>query len=140
MVEQLAKMLDLASSDVQLGHAIAMGFGATPDLEWIPKIARDGWVIVSGDRGKHSRLADRLPIICAHYRVTHILLSPAINKRTGMFKLQAIMSVWSDILETCSAPPGTGYSLRIGPSGRAALVHKSDPPAAPPPKTQRTFL
>lgn len=140
MVEQLGKMLDLASSNVQLEHAVKMGFGATSDAEWIPQIARGGWVIVSGDRGMHSRKADRLPAICAHYRVTHVLLSPGINKGTGLFKLQAIMSVWSDLVEACNAPPGTGYSLRLGPSGRPSLVHKSDPPAAPPPKTQRKFL
>ena len=54
IVEQLSALIGVTSTDVLLGHAVKLGFGGQNDEDWIPAIAAQGWVIITGDRA-HDR-------------------------------------------------------------------------------------
>lgn len=50
------------------------------DEDWIPRIAREGWVVISSDRGKGGlKRGMPLPRLCVQWRVTHVLLWPAVS-------------------------------------------------------------
>ena len=87
---------------------------STKDSVWIPMIAQEeGWIVVTADRGKHSRKDERLPLICREFSVTYVMLTSGLHKRTMYYKYLAISSCWPALLDAASHPPGTGFSLGI---------------------------
>ena len=97
------------------------------DIVWVPKLARLGCAVVSGDRGTHSRPFERLPRICAKERVTHILLSANMHNNAGKFeRARAIIVLWHEILAACRDTPGSRYQVMAidNTYRRFALVRK----------------
>jgi hypothetical protein len=92
----------------------------TPDLEWIPKIATEGWVVVSCDRGKRCGGA-KLPTLCAEFKATHILLTASILNLKQFEKARIVITLWPEIAGAADAPAGTRFQLRIL-NGRPSLV------------------
>lgn len=83
------------------------------DPIWIPKLKSLGCVIISGDRGRHSRGPARLPHICKQCNVTHILLSDAMHqKATGFERARAIIVLWHEIMSACKDSPGSRYMMQ----------------------------
>ena len=95
-IEKLASLLDLTGDDVELEHAVRLGFGGMKDEDWIPQIANDGWSIVTGDRGRGKRRnrGDKLPIVCQRHGVTFAAFSRSINRLRVFDKIRAVMAVW----------------------------------------------
>jgi hypothetical protein len=95
-------------------HHLAKYPQGVKDRIWIPEIAAEGgWIVVSMDRGMHSRVSERLPLICQAFRVTHVMLSSGLGKRTMYYRALAIEDRWSHLIEAASHPAGTGFSLRM---------------------------
>jgi hypothetical protein len=65
------------------------------------------------DRGKHSKKSERLPIISRAFNVTHVMLSPGLEKRSMHFRVVAIEACWPDLVAVGSAPAGTGDVLAM---------------------------
>ena len=98
------------------------------DLVWVPKLANLGCVVVSGDRGTHSKPCERLPRICRDQHVTHILLSAGMHDNAHKFeKARAIIILWHEIIAACQDAPGSRYLIQAmdGSFTRFALVKKS---------------
>jgi hypothetical protein len=109
---QIRDSLQLYGGDAEVAHLFDKFPPASPDKEWIPSIAKEGgWIIISADRGTHSRKDERLPNICRELGVTHVLLSASLHRRNMYFKALAISSCWHDLIEAADSPPGTGFSL-----------------------------
>lgn len=88
-------------------------FGAgTKDQVWIPKIAGEGWIILSSDRAKRSG-GPKLPMICSAYRVTHLLLSTALHEKKQFEKAIIILKMWDEIEKLKDAPAGSRHHLLI---------------------------
>ena len=84
------------------------------DREWIPRLAAEsGWIVMTADRGTHSRAGEKLPEICRVNQLTHVVLSKTIHAFKSFEKIRAIRHVWSDILQLHTYPPGSRFLLRI---------------------------
>ena len=86
-----------------------------PDKVWIPEIAAgDGWIVITADNGKKNKneaADEKLPFLCRHHRVTHIIMSSSVHALKGWDKGQAIVSVWTDIVAATTKTRGTRFRL-----------------------------
>jgi len=98
----------------QIRHLFEMtGEDERDDPVWIPKLAPLGCVVVSGDRGTHSKPFERLPRICREQHVTHILLSAGMHDNARKFeRARAIVVLWHDIVAACQDTPGSRYVIQ----------------------------
>jgi hypothetical protein len=111
---QVAQSIALYGADATVAHFLSRYPCGVKDPIWIPEIAKEGgWVIVSMDRGTHSKKSERLPIICRAFRVTHVMLSRGLEKRTMFYRATAIEACWPDLIAAAQEPPGTGYVLSM---------------------------
>ena len=84
------------------------------DRAWIPELAGEGgWVIITMDRGKHSRKSESLPIISRAFRITHIMLSAGLAKRSMYYRALAIEACWPNLMNAAEQTPGAGFILSI---------------------------
>ncbi len=105
----------------------------TPDSKWVPEISKQGgWVVITGDRGKKSKVEDKLPLICRSQFVTHVMFSGGLNKRPAYYKGVAIATRLPELLETADAAPGTGYGLSMTSKGDFRLKVVWTPPDTEP--------
>lgn len=111
---QVRQSLALYGAQATVAHFLGKYPMGTKDRVWIPEIAQEGgWIIVSMDRGRHSRKSERLPVICRAFRVTHVMLSPGLEKRNTYYRVLAVESCWQDLIAAGCAPPGTGFVLAM---------------------------
>lgn len=126
IMESLAPLLAQGSDRFRLMHVLEFQKQGVPDSEWVPRIAAEGWIVITTDRGKRNKREaheEKLPYLCRLYRVTHILLSATLHHRRGIEKAIAIASVWSGLIAAASATRGTRFSLQITAAGHARLVN-----------------
>lgn len=98
--------------DLIIGHLLEYYNQGEWDEVWVPKAARDGWVIVTADRGrKRGGKGDQLRIVCENYNITHIVLSPRVNNRKSLEKVMTIFSVWNEVLSVFKSPAGSRWSI-----------------------------
>jgi len=138
----LAQLLEFAipASSATVQHKLNFhddGEGIWDEV-WIPEAAKEGWIIISADRGKKGgcKKGEKLPRVCRDVQVTHVLMSGGIMKRKQFDKVLSILSVWYELLGTAEAPGGTRFMLEPASPGRATLRHREptiDPEDPPPP-------
>jgi len=115
---QIRDSLQLYGADAEIAHLFNKFNRGTPDKVWVPELsAEGGWIVISADRGAHSRKDERLPLICRDLDVTHVLLSASLHRRDMHYKFSAINSCWKDLIDAASAPPGTGFSIGLRGAG-----------------------
>ena len=139
---QIRGSLQLYGADAEVAHLFSKFEPSTLDKDWIPALAKEGgWIIITADRGTHSRKDERLPAICRDFDVTHVLLSAALHRRNMYYKALAINSCWPGLLDAATHPPGTGFSISIrGKHFRFAKVTDAQPDRyAPRPHQTRMF-
>jgi len=111
---ELRDSLALFGADAELAHLLSKFPPGTKDEVWIPHLAHDGdWIIFSADLGKNSKKSESLPLICQALGVTHIIMSPALQRRPSFYRVLAISSCWTQILGTAEAAKGTGFTLSM---------------------------
>ncbi|MGE5611222.1 MAG: hypothetical protein ACM359_18375 [Bacillota bacterium] len=123
LVERLAGLLTVFPEKPAISHVLDLYAQGRPDDEWIPKVAKEGWIVVSGDRARRYGGA-KLPRICAQLNVTHILLSGKLHEMKQAEKIRAIVTVWPQIVaQLPAAVKGTRFSLRLSQHGYPTLVN-----------------
>lgn len=135
----LTDSLRLFGSDAEVAHLLPK-FGAhgLSDRHWVEQLVSEGsWIAISADRGKHSKLSDKLPLICQEVGLTLVMLSAKLHQRNMAFKLLAIQSVWQDLHDLRSEPPGSLRQLCIFGSGFRLQKYPAtiNPPIPHPPKS-----
>lgn len=90
-------------------HIFDLHDPGTKDSDWIPKLADEEWIVITGDRGRSG--GDKLPDLCVQHKVTHVLLGAKVHHRTSQQKVMTIVSVWGLLLKLPDATPGSRYSL-----------------------------
>ncbi len=103
----------------EIGHTIELFGRAAKDREWVPKLEKSNWIVISEDRGKHSASGDKLPVLCLQHTITHVLVLPSLLKNGGQFeKLRALLSVWPRLLVLPGAAKGSRWRLKYANSFR----------------------
>lgn len=104
-VDKLEVLIGLSDERVELKHLLSAFPPGTLDREWIPRVASEGWTVITSDRGKSKPNRGKLPEICRRYHVTHIVFSRSMHKRRDFEKVAAIMGLWSGILAAAREDP-----------------------------------
>lgn len=120
-------LLKFGGIEAEIAHQLDIyGQGAVDEV-WIPQAAKDGWTIVTADRGKHSRIKAKLPLLCEAYGVTHILLSAGLEKRKMAFKATQFVDNIHGIIAAASSHKGCRYSLQMAGEASSRLVLIKNP-------------
>lgn len=130
ITEVLRRFVGLHRHQVGIIHLLDKFPAGTHDDVWIPVIAKEGWIIVSADRGKSS--GPKLPSVCAKLGVRHILYSPRAASLPQFEKARAFLRVWRDAVNLWEANPGTRADLKFNAAG-PVLDPRPGPPAQPVP-------
>lgn len=112
-IEVLRPYLDLNSDLSEVAHQLDIYGEGADDSVWVPQAAKDGWSVVTADRGKHSPVEAKLPVLCEAYGVTHILISAGLAKRRMQFRVLKIEQHWNEIVAAAISPDKGRYSLRL---------------------------
>jgi hypothetical protein len=81
LVDHLRSLLALAvlENDAEVSHILDIYGQGKLDSEWIPEIAAQAYIVITGDLGRKG--GAKLPRLCVQYGITHVLLSPAMGSR-----------------------------------------------------------
>jgi len=120
LLRDIEKLLSWDRPKPTISHLLDYFQAGTCDSVWIPKVAQDGWVILTSDRAKRSTHA-KLPNICLEYQITHILMGPSILHLKQSQKANAIVALWEDIKKCNDAPKGTRFTMRLNSNGKPGL-------------------
>ena len=112
LIEDVERLLSWDVPKPNIKHLLDFFNEGTCDSVWIPQVAKEGWVILTADRAKKSRHA-KLPDICKHYKITHILMSSSVLNLKQNQKANAIVGVWEQIKLCADAPSGTRFYFRL---------------------------
>ena len=117
----------LYGSDADVAHLLSKFESQTPDRVWVPQLATEGgWIVISTDRGRHSKKSEKLPLICRAYGVSHVLLSGKLHSRNMYTKALAIEASWEGLFAAGAAPQGSGYLLHLTGQGNFNLKPLGD--------------
>lgn len=89
-----------------------LGRHGEKDKVWIPKLAEESWLVISADRGKKG--GSKLPLLCAHHKVSHVLIKGKLHNVRQFEKARAIIVVWPSLVDACTKPKGTRFLLTWG--------------------------
>ena len=95
------------------------------DRQWIPAVQPEGWIVITGDRGRSNKGA-RLPRVCREQGVRHVLLAKAIHQAPQFRKVRAILAVWDEICALPEAPAGTRSVLQLHGSSKQPKLRRDD--------------
>ena len=110
LVKAMAGLAVFHPDKPKLSHLLDICQGGK-DEDWIPLIAADNWIIVSFDRGRRYG-GQKLPDICKHLKVTHVLAGPSVMKEKQFDKARIILSVMSELTKLSEAEKGSRFLLR----------------------------
>jgi hypothetical protein len=130
LVLDMNRMLSWDTSKPTIHHLTNYFRPGELDPDWIPKVAGEGWMVLTADRGRKGK--DKLPSICASYKVTHILMGASVARLKQYQKAIAIISIWEKIKECNDAPKGSRFIMSMI-NGRTILRQVILPPTVLPP-------
>jgi PIN domain-containing protein len=119
LTQEIQRLLSWDEPAPTIHHLFDYFQSGIKDPVWIPKVKDEGWMILTSDRGKKGR--HKLPHICAHYKITHILMSKSVLNLKQYQKANAIVSVWEQIKECDTAPKGSRFRLRLNHAHRPII-------------------
>lgn len=127
LVSALAKIIaDFHEEPCEVRHIFSVIPSGGKDDVWIPKIAKDGWVIISADREKGAGGA-KLPDLCWRNNITHFILSKSLCNARRFERLRVLISAWPRILIDARSVAGTRFSLRYDGRNRNVVVVECRP-------------
>jgi hypothetical protein len=89
-VERLEQLVAMGGGEKpRIRHVLEYAPPGTRDEDWIPRLAPEGWTVITSDGGRrpNKKRGEKLPRLCARYAITHVLLSPTVHVRTSFEKL-----------------------------------------------------
>jgi hypothetical protein len=130
IVRVLASAVELLKADKPtISHFFELFNSGTEDDVWIPKVAEDGWIVVSADRAKRAG-GPKLPLLCEQYSVPLVLLSGRLHTSSSFDKLRAVLAVWPALCAIADGPRSCRHSLRCLDSGDGYRLTQVAPTAA----------
>jgi PIN like domain len=131
IMEAIARIVSTSPERPEFRHMVDYQSQGALDEEWVPKVATEGWIVITGDRGRSCGGA-KLPHLCKAYRITHVMLSARLHTMRSSAKATAILAVWEDLAKLVSEPKGCGYLLRLTSKGHPKLERLYEPPTDRP--------
>jgi hypothetical protein len=129
ILEALRNHVRSMDNPPELTHIIELDLQGKWDEVWIPTIAQEGWVVITGDKGRGgNKKGEKLKSVCVTYGVTHILVSPTIQSKKVAQKIEIFTSAWTKIARASEEKPGTRFSLRFDDSGTVVLQKRTIKP------------
>lgn len=112
-VESLIEFLAIDGGErPEIRHVLDFQGQGVWDEDWIPRVANEGWMIVTQDRGRKGRSkGEPLPNLCHKLGITHVVLSRRIAQRKSADKVLTILSVWRELLGLFDEPVGSRFAL-----------------------------
>ena len=107
----------LAGETHEFFHLQEYARKGTPDSEWLPERAQDGWMLITADLARKAKGKGRennLAMLCRVYKMTHIVLGPSIHRMKQFDKMRAIFTVWDDLKKAFRAERGSRFVLVKG--------------------------
>jgi hypothetical protein len=89
-----------------------------PDEVWVPRAAREGWLVITGDSGRRGTGAP-LDVIMPMHGVTGIFLSGKLQSKPAAVKVNAVVSVLDRFRDVETGPRGLRYRLFMTQTGFA---------------------
>ncbi len=121
LLEDIKRLLAWDIPPPVIEHLLDFFNSGTCDSVWIPKVANEGWIILTADRGKKSSHM-KLPSICEAYKITHILMSASVLNLKQSQKANAIVAVWEEIKQCQEAPKGSRFHFRLNHGHKPVIV------------------
>jgi len=91
----------------------------TPDVQWIPRVGENGWVLVTGDRGISRKPAERLALERANI-IAVFMAKGFVHK--PIFDLVSSFIKWWPEIERNVNHVKAGTSLHVTINGRVELL------------------
>ena len=125
LIHALAELAQFHDPPPQVSHIIDfVGQEGEEDDIWIPRLAGEGWLLVSADQG-HSG-GPKFPRLCRTWKITQIVIKGKLHHAKQFEKARAVLAVWPDLLEAANSPPGTEFALHYTHGQRSfVLARKS---------------
>lgn len=110
----MAQLYDFVPQEVELHHIIDKYTAGDKDEDWIPKLGTEGgWVVITADAGRNSKVGQKLPDLCFVHRVTHVILKGQFHHKTTLEKIKLIAEAWPRLENVFSSPQGSRYFMRL---------------------------
>jgi hypothetical protein len=88
-------------------------------IDWIPKVGRQGWVVITGDRGISRKPAERK--VLEEANVIAVFMAKGFTAKPIFELVSLFLRWWPEIERTVSrVRPGT--SLEVNPNGKVTLL------------------
>ena len=112
IVSSIGEIIKYHPTEVSI-HCLRDYFSeGTKDPLWLSKIDKD-WLIITSDRGSHSKKDEKLPLICKQKLITCIIITPKLHDKKQFYKAMAILSCWDKIISLANGPSGNQYRLGL---------------------------
>jgi hypothetical protein len=111
-VKASADIAQFSRGALEVTHLANLGCEGDLDDDWIPRLAGEGYLLVTTDRGKKKSRGGKLPILCQRNGMKHIMMSAAVHGQNQFDKLRALFMVWPNLVSASDASPGAGFVLR----------------------------
>ena len=109
---------------IEFYHIVDKYTAGDKDEDWISKLGTEGgWVVITSDAGRNSKVSQKLPDLCILHKITHIILKGQLHHKTTLEKTNLIATTWPFIENVFSSPQGSRYFLRLRtPKGTQSLT------------------
>jgi predicted nuclease of predicted toxin-antitoxin system len=100
----------LCHADVDAIHLREKFATGTDDVEWIPKVAEQGWILVTGDHKIARRREEKR--VFQEARLITFFLSKTYNNKSRLVRIRWIINQWEKIeTEASGASPGDCFEV-----------------------------
>mgnify|MGYP001272872431 CR=1 FL=1 len=115
IVGALAGLLGFDKPRPQVAHLIEyLESTGEKDEVWIPRLAAEGWTVVTADKGSRGG-GSKLPRICREHRITHVLLVGRLVHSPQFEKARSVLVIWPELLKEAGyRPRGSCFKIRRG--------------------------
>lgn len=128
ITEAMRRLIGFHRHQIGLIHVFDRFPPGTKDEQWVPEVAREGWIVVSVDRGRSP--GPKLPRLCHQLGVRHIIFASSAARLPQFEKARAFFRVWRDLLNFAHTSPGSKAILTLR-SGGPVLAPCPEMPVAP---------
>lgn len=120
-LNRFIEFLGTSGDGAEFAHLADFQLEEQLDDDWVPLFVEGRWIVITSDRGSNPSRGSKLPLLCRHYGLTHVLLSASVHDMKTFDKARAIAAVWPDLLKLCDWPRGSEHRLQKTASGGFVL-------------------
>jgi uncharacterized protein with PIN domain len=91
----------------------------TDDVDWLPEIGTNGWVVVTGDRGISKKPAERK--VLEEANVVSVFMAKGFTTKP-IFELVSLFIRWWPEIERAVGRVKPGTALEVNPNGKVDLL------------------